>query len=80
MYYVYILYSKSIDKYYVGQTYDLDMRIFRHSFKTTKYTKRADDWNLVYKEEFANRSLAMNGEKEIKSKKSREYIEKLISE
>ncbi|MDQ6985129.1 MAG: GIY-YIG nuclease family protein [Candidatus Dojkabacteria bacterium] len=46
MYFVYILYSKEIDRYYVGQTYDVGLRLERHALKTTRYTKQANDWEL----------------------------------
>ncbi len=79
MYVVYILYSKAIDQYYVGQTQNLDERLLQHISFRSKSTKKANDWVLVHKEVFESRSEAMHREKEIKSKKSRKYIEKLIS-
>jgi putative endonuclease len=45
-----------------------------------KYTKNADDWQVKYTESFSTRSKAMTREREIKKKKSRRYIEFLISE
>ena len=78
-YYIYILYSKLIDKYYIGQTYNIDLRLLRHNLKTTKYTKRTNDWKLVYSEIFETRADAMNREKYIKKMKSRKYIEGLIT-
>ncbi|TDE00130.1 GIY-YIG nuclease family protein, partial [Flavobacterium sandaracinum] len=39
----------------------------------------AKDWALVYFEIFDSRSLAVQREMEIKKKKSRKYIEYLIS-
>jgi putative endonuclease len=36
-------------------------------------------WSLVYHEEFATRSKAMKRELEIKRRRSKKYIEKLIS-
>jgi putative endonuclease len=79
MFYVYILYSKTLDRFYVGQTENLDNRIFRHTNSGSKSTKAADDWELKYKEECNTRSEAVQREAEIKKKKSRKYIEWLIS-
>ncbi len=79
VFYVYILYSKSINQYYVGQTQNIEVRLEQHNSSRRKSTKKANDWILVYEEMFNSRSEAMNREKEIKSKKSRKYIEKLIS-
>jgi putative endonuclease len=77
-YFVYILYSESADKYYIGQTYDLNIRLLRHKLKTTHFTKQADDWKVVYSEDFKTRAEAMNREKFIKKQKSRKYIAELI--
>ena len=78
-FYVYILYSSSLDQYYVGQTENLEDRIFRHTNSGSKSTKRTDDWILKYAEEFDSRSEAIHRELEIKNKKSRKYIEWLVS-
>ncbi len=79
-YFIYILFSKSINQYYVGHTQDLTERLNRHKTSRNKSTKKATDWELVYHETFDTRSEAMVRELEIKKKKSRVYIEKLISE
>jgi len=79
VYSTYILYSKLLDKYYVGSTNNLENRLFRHNSGYNKFTKTGIPWELVFVENFDTRSEAMNREKEIKSKKSRSYIEWLIS-
>ena len=78
MYYVYILYSKSIKKFYVGYTYDLILRLERHNSGWGKFSSKGIPWKLVYQEEFINKSDAIKRENEIKSKKSIKYIEDLI--
>jgi putative endonuclease len=70
MFYLYIIYSSKLDHYYVGYTSNTKMSI---------YTAKASDWQLMYSEAFESRELAMKREKEIKRKKSRKYIEWLIS-
>ncbi|MBX9891669.1 MAG: GIY-YIG nuclease family protein [Chitinophagaceae bacterium] len=47
---VYIIYSKSLDSFYVGHTANLDDRLFRHNNSGSKSTKKAKDWILVYQE------------------------------
>ncbi len=79
MYYIYILYSKDFDKYYVGQCEDIDIRLKRHNNRGVPSTKPYIPWKLVYKEVFATRAEAATREKEIKNKKSRKYIEYLIT-
>ncbi len=74
MFYTYILYSQSKDKYYVGYTHDLDLRLKRHNSGWSKSTKSGIPWKLVYYEEFATKSNAMKREYEIKHKKSRKFI------
>jgi len=79
MYYVYILYSKNFDRYYVGQCEDVMIRLARHNSKGVPSTKPYTPWQLVYTENFETRSLAAAREKEIKNKKSRRYIEFLVN-
>ena len=81
MYYLYILYSESIDKYYVGETPDIDVRLSQHNhhhFKTN-FTKAASDWKIVLKFECKNREEALFLEKFIKKMKSRVFVQKVIS-
>ncbi len=75
MYKVYILYSKSKDKYYIGHTHDLLNRLDEHNKKSNLGT---NDWEIKYFEEFGTRGEAMKREVEIKNKKRRSYIENLI--
>ncbi len=77
MYNVYILYSKSIDRYYIGQTSDITERLVRHNNSPTRFTARASDWQIVYTEEFTTRSEAVKREMQIKRMKSRKFIENL---
>ena len=79
MYSVYILYSYSIDRYYVGYTNDLERRLSEHNRKKSKYTDAGIPWTLVYYEEYASKKEAMNREKFIKNKKSKQYITDLVS-
>ena len=75
MYHVYILYSTSRDRYYVGHSEDVQRRIAEHNIRKNL---GANDWELKYTEQFATRAEAMKRETEIKNKKKRSYIEQLI--
>ena len=77
-YIVYILYSVSVDRYYVGQTSNLDDRLQRHNQGRSKYTKSGIPWVLKYKELFATRPDAMEREREIKSSESRDQLVRYI--
>ena len=78
MAWVYILYSKKIDKYYVGACIDLDRRFYEHNLGRSKFTSTGIPWELVYKEEWEDLVLAKQREMKIKKMKSRIYIQELI--
>ncbi len=79
MWYVYIIYSNKINRYYIGYTDDLDWRLERHNEGWGKYTKRGIPWKLVYSKTYNLKTDVIRREKEIKNKKSRKFIEELIS-
>ncbi len=81
MFYLYILYSISSDKYYVGYSDDPERRLFEHNnSERTTYTSKHRPW--ISKKVItlgSNRSFAMQVEKAIKKSKSRIIIEKIIA-
>ncbi len=78
MFYTYILFSQSVDKYYCGSTENLERRIDQHNSGYSKSTKSGVPWELKYFEEFSDRTSAVKRENEIKRKKSRKYIEEIV--
>jgi putative endonuclease len=78
-FFVYILQSKKDFSFYIGQTNDLDARLSKHHDGFSKYSSSKMPWRLVYFEMFETRTEVIKREKEIKLKKSRKYIEVLIS-
>ena len=78
MWYVYIIYSSRIDRYYVGFTENLITRLERHNSGWGKYTERGIPWVMVHSEKYLTKTEALKREHEIKKSKSRKYIEKLI--
>jgi putative endonuclease len=78
MYFTFILYSPTLDKFYTGYTENLDLRISRHNSGWGRFSSNGIPWHLVYSEKFTNKSEALKREKEIKRRKSRKYIEDLI--
>ncbi|MBI3136739.1 MAG: GIY-YIG nuclease family protein [Bacteroidetes bacterium] len=79
MYFLYILHSQLLDKFYIGHTNDPDERILRHNRGGDKFTSKGQPWILVYKEQFQTKELAYKREREIKKWKSKKLIQKLIS-
>ena len=77
-YFVYILQSLKDGSYYVGSTNSLHDRVERHNQGRSKYTKTKSPWELVYHEEFADRSSAAKREYEVKRHKRVAFIEKLV--
>ncbi|MFC5192429.1 GIY-YIG nuclease family protein [Algoriphagus aquatilis] len=80
MYFVYILYSSKTEKYYIGSTENIESRLKHHNAGSTPSTKSgAPHWKLKYMESLTDRTAALKRELEIKKKKSKRYIEWLIS-
>ncbi|MGE5418870.1 MAG: GIY-YIG nuclease family protein [Chloroflexota bacterium] len=79
MYKVYILYSEKLNRYYVGYTNDFERRITEHNRIKGKYTDTGIPWILVYSEEHIDKKAAMEREKFIKSRKSKQFIIDLIT-
>ncbi len=79
--YLYILYSKSCAKFYVGETHNFEERLIKHNqhFYSNSFSKIATDWELVLSFECVNRSDALFLEKFIKKMKSKVFIEKIVS-
>ena len=75
----YILYSRLLDKYYIGETEDIEKRLILHNtgFFKPSFTSKTSDWVLYLKIECNNRKIARYIERHIKSMKSRKYIENL---
>jgi putative endonuclease len=77
---VYILYSASLDKYYIGFTGDiLEERIRKHNSIHKGFTGKAKDWVLKFSQAFKSKQDAISKERDIKNQKSRTYLEVLIS-
>jgi len=80
MFYVYILYSKLIDTYYVGYTsMELNERLRRHLSSHKGFTGRVKDWEVIYYESYEHKTKAILREQEIKKWKSKVKIIELIS-
>ncbi|AZB30186.1 GIY-YIG nuclease family protein [Chryseobacterium balustinum] len=81
MCFCYILYSKSLDKYYIGSSCeDLQERLKKHLSNHKGYTSKTKDWIIVYFEEFPDKSSAYKRELQIKSWKSKIKIIELIKD
>ena len=79
-YIVYILYSGLTDRYYVGQTNDIQRRLNEHNDPArNSFTKRYQPWKLLFKEEFLNRTEAVRVERYLKSLKNKDRLKQYIA-
>ncbi|MBE0640218.1 MAG: GIY-YIG nuclease family protein [Bacteroidales bacterium] len=80
MFYIYILYSRSADRYYVGHTDDYLRRLDEHSnSERNTYTSKHRPWELKAVFECGDdRGEAQKIELFIKKQKSRKLIEGII--
>jgi putative endonuclease len=65
-YTIYILYSKSADTYYKGQTKNLSDRLLRHNNGFEKSTRHGIPWILVWSSNKTSRSSAIILERKLK--------------
>lgn len=80
MYFTYILQSLKDQSFYIGFTSNLEQRLKKHNNSSSGYTSTKKPWKIVYFESFDIESKARKRELAIKKKKSRKYIEYLISQ
>ena len=78
IFYVYIIYSIEHDRFYIGQSNNINKRLIRHNKGYVRSTKPYTPWKIVHFEEFHSRAQAVNREKYLKSLKSKAAIRKLI--
>ncbi|RLD84112.1 MAG: GIY-YIG nuclease family protein [Bacteroidetes bacterium] len=57
-YYFYILFSRQLDIFYIGHTGNLEERLRKHNTNHKGFTGKANDWEIVYSEEFDTKSGA----------------------
>ncbi|MBS1669556.1 MAG: GIY-YIG nuclease family protein [Bacteroidetes bacterium] len=78
-FFVYILYSKEIDKYYIGFTENVNERLKKHLANHRGFTGKAKDWEIKLIEEFPTKVEAMARESQLKRWKNRARLEVLIN-
>ena len=75
MFIVYVLYSASHEKIYIGFTSNLEQRLLSHNELGKKgWTIKFRPWQLVFSEKFETRQEAMKREKELKTAVGRSTI------
>src|SRR5690606_3812500 len=81
MHYLYILYSKSTDRFYVGQSSDVLSRLDLHNTHHFKgaFTKIASDWEIAMAFPCTQKKDALFLERFVKRMKSKAFIRKVIA-
>ncbi len=79
-YSVYILRSELDGRYYTGYSADPKRRLQEHNDGKVNATRYVRPWTLVYTVQFEDETSARRREHNLKSMKSRAYLEALISE
>lgn len=80
MFTVYVIQSCEGYKY-TGMTEDIELRLKQHNEKLLSFwTKRGNDWKLVYKEEFASKTDALKREKWLKTGVGRDYLKNILTQ
>ena len=82
MHYLYILFSEKLNRFYVGETSNVEKRLIMHNQHVYKnsFTKSASDWVIHLSKKYNNKNDALYIEKFIKRMKSRKFIEKIIND
>ncbi len=78
MFFSYIIYSPSHDRYYKGHCEDLERRLSTHNKGKVKSTKAFIPWEIVYYEEFTTRGEAIIREKYFKTAAGRRFLKNKI--
>ena len=71
---VYILFSERTQRYYTGQTQNLENRLAEHNSGETSSIKNGIPWKLIWSQVFESRSEAMQLEKKIKSRGASRFL------
>jgi putative endonuclease len=64
---VYILFSETKNRFYIGYTSNLEERIIRHNQKSKGFTGNTNDWRVVCVEKYKTKEPAQQRELQIKS-------------
>jgi putative endonuclease len=79
MFITYILFSDTLQKFYIGCTSgDVNIRLNKHLANHKGFTNKAKDWIEVYIEQFVTKGEALARERQLKSWKSNKRIRELI--
>ena len=79
MYHVYIIKSLKDERFYIGQTNDIEKRLVKHNKGLVRSTKSRKPFILLFQEEFMSRKEAINRERYLKSLKGGNEFKKILN-
>jgi putative endonuclease len=79
MYFIYILYSLKLSKYYIESTKDIQDRLIKHNRSNRGFTSSGKPWSIVYFEQYNTKSEALRRELQLKKWKNKERLLSLIN-
>jgi putative endonuclease len=74
-YFVYIIFSSKLNKYYTGFTENLEVRIAQHNSGISTFTSKGIPWELIHSFEVNSINEARILEKEIKGRGAKRFLE-----
>ena len=74
-YYVYIIYSERLQKFYIGISKDLEKRLDAHMKGISHYTKKASDWELIWNIILPTKKETLILERRIKKRGAKRYLD-----
>jgi putative endonuclease len=74
VFYIYILFSQGLQRYYVGSTQAVEKRLQEHNSGKSLSTRAGMPWELVHLEPFTTRAEAMHSERKIKARGISRYL------
>jgi putative endonuclease len=74
-YFVYILWSDQLSKFYVGSTQNIENRLKEHNKGEGSFSSKGIPWKLIWSFELMNRSEAVRLENKIKKRGIKRFLE-----
>jgi putative endonuclease len=75
MFVTYILYSPKVNKFYTGQTDDMNRRLEEHNRGKTPFMANGIPWKLIFSKQFDSRADAMKLERFIKRRGAARFLD-----
>ncbi len=72
--FVYVLFSESLQKHYVGSTEDLHKRLAHHNAGQNRWSKRGRPWRMIWSRQVPDKKTALQLETSIKKRGASRFL------